>query len=926
MQTDIARITVSSVQLLDSQWFRVAMAAGVRVAYNAEMGDLSRQPAAAEVDVWLRGGGRVVAASERAARAVAEGFHRARREEGLTAWPAPEIESWSQYVRSTWDLIASNDDRLVLNPAQEQSLWMQIIADSPQGKNLLAGPLQRMAKMAVGAHGLLCAYAPEMLKVSARSNWQLDYGAFSDWLAEFDRRCGSGKVISASRLPLELIPMLEKNREKRLQVLLAGFDRIQPAQAHLLQAWGAWRPLEAGNSAERKILYVAADEQAELRAVARWCKQKLISDSNARLMVVTQDLPARRGEFERMFLQELGAKGSHVEFSLGVPLAQVSPIRAAFLLLRWLRGSIEEHELDWLLGCGFAVNGPAETFALTGFMRALRRREMQRMQWRCEEFLASRGEMELPARWHTRMREAIGLLNGRGRGTQPPLMWAELVAALLQQLGWPGERALSSEEFQALRRWQHALDVCASLGFDGQRVNWTEFLQMLDQTLAETLFAPEARDASVVITGPAESAGLEADAIWFIGATEGNWPAAGSLHPLLPVGVQRDSEMPHAKPQLDWNLAQTITQRLLASAPEVCFSYARQAAGMEARPSRLAVLHAGDAQDLPLELTERATKMPKVEIFDDSGDVPLANGHVAGGSAVLNWQSQCPFKAFASARLRAEGWDPAQAGLSAMQRGELLHKVLHSVWGPNGIRSLAELKAITDLEPFVSRHVNAVFESSVPATVRERMPQAYLDLEAERITSLVIEWLQYELSREDFSVAETEVAKEGKIAELTLSFRLDRIDRLKDNSLLVIDYKTGNVGPSVWELPRADDVQLPLYAEFALSGKKIGGLVFAKLRKGEPCFAGKVRQPKEMLISALNGTSSLLKKPLNDDDLEAWHLYIEQMARDFLAGHAEANPIDAGKTCERCDLQTLCRIHESVSEDGDEIDEEAGNE
>jgi ATP-dependent helicase/DNAse subunit B len=159
-----------------------------------------------------------------------------------------------------------------------------------------------------------------------------------------------------------------------------------------------------------------------------------------------------------------------------------------------------------------------------------------------------------------------------------------------------------------------------------------------------------------------------------------------------------------------------------------------------------------------------------------------------------------------------------------------------------------------------------------------------------------------------------------------LSLRLDRIDRMKDNSLLVIDYKTGNVSPSAWELPRAEDVQLPLYAGFALDGEEIGGLAFAKLRKGETCFAGKVRKPKEMLIATLNGTSSLVKKPLNDEDLTEWRLYIGQMARDFLAGCADVNPIDVGKTCERCDLQALCRIDESAAEDEGEIDEETGDE
>src|SRR5256885_13283480 len=37
-----------------------------------------------EVDAWLRGGGLVVAASDRAARAVRTGFHRARRDRKST--------------------------------------------------------------------------------------------------------------------------------------------------------------------------------------------------------------------------------------------------------------------------------------------------------------------------------------------------------------------------------------------------------------------------------------------------------------------------------------------------------------------------------------------------------------------------------------------------------------------------------------------------------------------------------------------------------------------------------------------------------------------------------------------------------------------------------------------------------------------------
>ena len=81
-------------------------------AYNAGMGVI----AAVEIDAWLREGGQVVTASDRAARALAAAFHRARRSEGLAAWPAPNILDWKSFVRAAWEQRA-NDARLLLNPA-----------------------------------------------------------------------------------------------------------------------------------------------------------------------------------------------------------------------------------------------------------------------------------------------------------------------------------------------------------------------------------------------------------------------------------------------------------------------------------------------------------------------------------------------------------------------------------------------------------------------------------------------------------------------------------------------------------------------------------------------------------------------------------------------------------------------------------------
>jgi hypothetical protein len=289
--------------------------------------------------------------------------------------------------------------------------------------------------------------------------------------------------------------------------------------------------------------------------------------------------------------------------------------------------------------------------------------------------------------------------------------------------------------------------------------------------------------------------------------------------------------MPHSAPLRDWELSAAITKRLAAYAPVIHFSFAKQKDGTETRPSRLVMQFAGSPVALPAAMIQPPLENSTAVEFSDFSRVPFRQGVVQGGSSILTHQSQCPFKAFAIARLGAQDWEPAEVGLTPAQRGQLLHAVLHAVWGgpPEGIRSLSELLAQPDLKAFVQQHVRRVFRNDMPEPVRDRMPRQYLELEEKRLARVVTEWLAFEAQRVHFTVSQTEVKRPAEIAGLTVSLRLDRVDRLDDGSMLVVDYKTGDVSPKTWELPRPEDVQLPLYAIFGLDDK-LGGLVFAKVR------------------------------------------------------------------------------------------------
>ncbi len=123
------------------------------------------------------------------------------------------------------------------------------------------------------------------------------------WLADFDETCRAANLLSAARLPLELIPTLEADSSSRPPLLLAGFDRILRTQQALFAAWGDYAEVPPGETATQIEFHQAADPSSELAACALWCKRQLAANPKARLLVITQDVSKRRGEMERAFLR-----------------------------------------------------------------------------------------------------------------------------------------------------------------------------------------------------------------------------------------------------------------------------------------------------------------------------------------------------------------------------------------------------------------------------------------------------------------------------------------------------------------------------------------------------------------------------------------------------------------------------------------------
>lgn len=884
-------------------------------------------------DALLRGA-TLLTASPRAARALHLDYAAEQRAAGHEVWPEPAILDWNSWLCSLWldYAFAVPDAPLLLTGLQEQALWTRI-------QQADAAPLlspEAMAALAMEAWSLLSAFEAH---ASRRHAWeQMDAESFRRWAAAFEEECRHHRWLSAAQLETALARH-PGSVVLPPEIALAGFDRITPAQKSFLDALSqhgvrvSTVEPETGPAPQRQWLS-APDLRGEIAACADWARQRLAADPGSRIGIIVPSIEDVRGPLNRIFRRVLAPASEDIrgtaaplpwEFSLGSPLADLPPLRAALLLLRWMAGPLPDEQIFWLMLSGFVSKTETNSFAAARH-DALRRREVRLTPQ--STFLAYRdslaGNPALRAVYDDfsallQFMEANQILSAERAASA----WSELVPALLDRVGWPGSRAADSVLFQALQRWQRLLDELALLDFDGTRCRFSVFIDQLEAQARHTIFAPESHNAPIQILGPLESSGQQFDAIWFLSTDDTRWPLRGSLHPLLPPDVQIEHELPHFHPDDDWKLAHAVTARLLASASQIVFSCSLRDKDSELRPSPLiaGLFPPGAQPELAafINLVPQALPTAAFEAIPDLDPLPWPSDQAAGGAEVLRRQAACPFQSFAVRRLAAEPVEAAAWGLDAAEKGKLLHKVLEQIF--TRIRSLEELVAAADteeLESILDTEIEAAFSAHAPADAWQR---AYIAAEQRRLRTRISEWLAIEATRRPFVVEACEqTLQDVAVGDLRLHLRADRVDRLPDESRLLIDYKTGAVKAAGWYGERPDEPQLPLYAAYG-NLENVSGVLFAKIRAGETGFDGRIRDAREQLCGEIGARKGLVTDPYTDEMRDGWARVLTHLASDFLRGEAAVDPREQ-QVCDQCSLHALCRVSESEDAVAAEEDEE----
>jgi ATP-dependent helicase/nuclease subunit B len=599
-------------------------------------------------------------------------------------------------------------------------------------------------------------------------------------------------------------------------------------------------------------------------------------------------------------------------------LDDVPMARSALLLLRWMNGALQQDQVSWLLLSGFLYEQQDDLLPVAEFDVKLRRQSTRQPEQDLETFLQSANP---PEKLRRSLQAGRRLLpqNGSLNFAQ----WVDVVERILDAVHWPGAHPLQSDDFQVQARWAQLLDSVAALAFDGRKAGYSEFLDVLERQAAQTIFAPESRDAAVQILGPFEAAGLTFDALWFLGADDASWPAVARPHPFLTRSLLRAHNMPHADSTADWKLAQQVTTRLERSTAKCIFSYPSQNTDGACRPSTLVspVTRKVQAKELRLVIAADeylGAQAPALLTEEERAAIlPWPIEQNAGGAEILRRQAACPFQSFATRRLDARPMDATDWGLEARERGSVVHKILEDLWAELKTRdALLQARAEARLHAVVEQHVAATLQRYRGRALKHSWTQAYLDAEQKRIVSLIEEWLDYEAKRADFTVEAGEEKLAATVGDLKLQVRVDRIDAVAGGRV-IIDYKTGMLNGVSWDGPRPDEPQLPLYAGFGQIDH-LKGVLLGRVREDKVKFIGRVEDAR----TVMPGDTKLTRPPYSADMLRGWQDVLGDLGQQFLRGEAQVDPKQYPKTCKFCDLPGLCRIAESDRADaGDEADE-----
>jgi len=852
----------------------------------------------------------ILTPNNRLKRKILQAWGEYNLNQSLDRWNSPRVHSLGDWQNECWqqlqDMAYPGCDTAIASDALRKYAWQQAIQASSQGSGLYK--MEVLAATADAAWRNLSLW-----RINDRSLEEFsdpDFQHYLEWLNSTQAILNTRQLITREEACERIITAFtDGSLAKEDAILLHGFDDLPPLNKAMCHSAAHSTQESVDKQTEGRLTRTTTQtSEQEILAAARWAQSILRQNNEAKIGIIVPNLGQCRDEVERIFVEVfechsiLPSEPRYAlpfNFSAGTPLGSTPLVADTLKLLalnlrQWPLADICEtlQSPFWKAGDEHFRSRLSSALKRLGQL-TISGTDLREQAARLAEQLPERaGDSPEAEPIDKRLQQIAEQLRHQAH-YQSADRWVNYFQQHLALCHWPGTRRLDSLEYQQAKQWFQLLEQFSELSVLGASLTLSDALKHLSQLANSLHFQAQTPDSPIQILGVLEGAGLRFSHCWVMGLHRKAWPPAPAPNALLPIALQREYQMPHASVERELQFAESLTQGYRQCADHIVFSSASHDDESAQQPSALIsdipespvntlIPNLHSALDLHLQQFDQG---PTLEIIDTRMAPPLSRDEqqqLKGGSGVLQQQASCPFNAFAVYRLFARDVEEPSPGLSAIERGIILHGALQYFW--EEVKNSSRLAALSDEK--IAEELAHCIQRSLRPWRKRRAKQCgprYFDLETQRLLKLLQCWLEIEKQRPPFTVSATEESVELSLSGLTLNLRLDRLDTLEDGQILLVDYKTGEPKISSWDSERPREPQLPLYA---ISLKdKCSGIAFGQVNAkacqlvgvGEPAQAIEgIRAPAELRYSDLPAQWK--------DTVPQWEAVLTKLATEFNEG------------------------------------------
>ncbi|HKY80071.1 MAG TPA: double-strand break repair protein AddB [Sphingobium sp.] len=692
------------------------------------------------------------------------------------------------------------------------------------------------------------------------------------WGSEHDARAVRGRNISNAMLPPRLT-----SRWRDLKTpdrSLAGVEALEVATPGEEAQAIAIALREAVETPARTAALVTPDRQLAARVSAHLARWGIAADDSA-------GLPLSRLPPGTLLIAMAEAVAERF-----APVALLTLLKHPLVM----RGDDRLAWLDGVRGLDLLLRGPRPPAGLAGIDMLLAERDGEDRQQRLRASVRA---------WWPAARALLEPLETAFAGAPP--LGAQL-AAIREQAG-----ALSRDAIWAGHQGHAAADLFADMedaAGEGPRQSDIRSLPvLLDHVLGgASVRPPQGGHPRIAILGLIEARLVQADLMILGGLNEGTWPGLPAPDPWLAPRIRRELGLPGLETRIGL-AAHDLASAL--GAPQVLITRARRGTSGPAVASRFwlrlkamagpqwksADRYAALAQALdrpPRHVpARRPAPVPPVTVRPKL--IPVTD---------VDRLKADPYAFYAKRILRLARLDPVDADAGPAWRGTAVHEILQN-WAESGTRDPADLEARARAmfdRPDVHPLLKALWQPRLIEAIRWIVAEVAADRAANR------------------TILAVETEGRADIAGVTLTGKADRIDRMADGTLGIVDYKTGKP-PSARQVRAGFALQLGLLGLIAEQGGFAGidsGLVagafeYWSLAKKKDAFGY-----RESPVDPLGKRDKIVTA-----DFTSWvHAQFQDVAATWLTGQA---PFDAQVNPEVAnygDYDQLMRLEEWYGRDG----------